>query len=547
MRPLRWQHWLSQGGVQSFRATRPEETKQLLQGITHGIPVDFVGERGRARYGPNLPIDPGDVSRVQAVIDADVAAGKKAGPFDEAPFPIMNVSPIGVVPKKNGKIRVIHHLSFPFGGDSINAGVRDIGYRLSSFGHAAQAVRQLGKGCWLLKLDVEAAFKQVPVRPEDWHLLGFKWKGKWYYERVLPFGLRSSCRLWELYAAALHHLFERVLAGEGISGDAARIVIHYVDDFLFVVRCSEQARAVLAAALVLCEDLGLPMAADKTEGPVQCLTFLGIELDTVAMEARLPAAKLSELHRLCMVWRDKTHATMKELQSLQGLLQFACAVVRPGRFYLRRITARIAVMESKGTGRHAQWPLTRDVRADVAWWDTYLTRWNGHSLLYERDWLAAKRIELFTDACQDGYGARYGQYWLAGVWRPKHRAAAQRRARYSMPFYELYALVAAARAWGHLWRCKKITFRCDCDPVVQAITRCRSKSREMMHLLRVLSETAIEHGFDFRCEHIPGVDNSVADILSRLGDCAQFRAACPNAALLPTPLPEVPLPELPPQ
>jgi hypothetical protein len=232
------------------------------------------------------------------VIDADVRAGKKAGPFDSPPFANFCVSPIGAVPKRlSDKIRVIHHLSFPHGGDSVNAGVVDEGMSISSFGHAARAVRTLGKGCLLIKLDVEAAYKQVPVRCEDWHLLGFKWRGKYYYERVLPFGLRSSCRLWEMYATALHFLCENILKVE-----APHIVIHYVDDFLFVVKSEPAASQLLREALSLCAELGLPMAAAKTEGPKTKLTFLGLDLDTERMEASLPAERLADLQHLVLEW-----------------------------------------------------------------------------------------------------------------------------------------------------------------------------------------------------------------------------------------------------
>jgi len=41
----------------------------------------------------------------------------------------------------------------------------------------------------------------------------------------------------------------------------------------------------------------------KPEGPATCTTFLGIELDTVAMEMRLPAAKLKQSLRK---WRGHT-------------------------------------------------------------------------------------------------------------------------------------------------------------------------------------------------------------------------------------------------
>ena len=44
----------------------------------------------------------------------------------------------------------------------------------------------------MAKTDREAAFCQYKVHPDDWELLGIKWTGKYYSDRVLPFGLRSA-------------------------------------------------------------------------------------------------------------------------------------------------------------------------------------------------------------------------------------------------------------------------------------------------------------------------------------------------------------------
>jgi hypothetical protein len=550
MRPGPWCKWFKVRGTHcSFGEAFPDLAQRILEGIEHGVPVDYEGDRSQSRYGPNLPIRPEHETKVTAVIEEDVRAGKKAGPFDHPPFANFCVSPIGAVPKRmSEKIRVIHHLSFPHGGDSVNAGIVEEGMSISSFGHAARAVRKLGPDCRLIKLDVEAAYKQVPVRREDWHLLGFKWRGKYYYERVLPFGLRSSCRLWEMFATALHFLCESVLKVE-----APHIVIHYVDDFLFVVESEPAAHRLLVETLALCAELGLPMAAAKTEGPTTKLTFLGLDLDTHRMEASLPAERLAELLRLVLEWSRRESASVRQLQSLTGMLNFACAVVRPGRFYLRRIinhTSRLEALVRRGgasrirAGVHAPFPLTKAVLADIAWWVDYLPKWDGVSLLYELDWQKAERIELFTDACKDGYGAMFGSAWFAGAWSPAQMAAARRRSRYSMPFLELHALVQAAATWGPLWRGKKIIFRCDAEAAVKAISACRSRDPGMMHLLRTLSTIACDNSFDFRCEHIAGVTNVAADLLSRFGgDSSQFRAACPRADLQATPAAPIPLPQ----
>jgi hypothetical protein len=534
----RWKDWLNRGGKRSYAHRFPTLAKRIFEGIEHGVPVDYVGGRETERFGRNLPILPEHIAKVSDVIAKDVASGKKAGPFDHKPFPHMCISPIGAVPKRDSdKVRVIHHLSYPHHGDSVNAGIVEEYLPLSSFGHAARAVRKLGKGCFLIKLDVEAAYKQVPVRREDWALLGFKWLDKWYYERVLPFGLRSSCRLWELYAASLEFLCQHVLEKTG-----KRIVLHYVDDFLFVVEGGEEAKALLREALALCDDLGLPMAQEKTVGPATKLVFLGIELDSLLMRARLPDDRLHQLQRLMVDWGRKDHASVVELQSITGLLNFACAVVRPGRFYLRRIINHTARVAAIARSRTAQFPITKAVLADIAWWQEFLAEWNGVSLLYELDWIESSKLELFTDACDTGYGASFGDQWMANRWSPTELAMAHKTTRISMPFLELRALVIAASTWGVAWTGKKIVFRCDCKPVVQAISKCSSRSYKMMHQLRQLSTLACRYGFDFRCIHIPGETNTVADVLSRDGDCQAFRTLCPSAQRNPSPLVPVPLP-----
>ncbi len=75
----------------------------------------------------------------------------------------------------------------------------------------------------------------------------------------------------------------------------------------------------------------------KLEGPMTVLTFLGIEIDTVAMQLCLPRAKLVELRELVTEWKDKPRCLKRELKSLTGKLQHACLVVKPGRSFLRRL------------------------------------------------------------------------------------------------------------------------------------------------------------------------------------------------------------------
>ena len=151
------------------------------------------------------------------------------------------------------------------------------------------------------------------------------------------------------------------------------------------------------------------------------------------------------------------------------MLNFACFVVRPGRFYLRRIIDHTTHLLSSVRTAAFGFRLPEEVQADIEWWRAFLLEWNGVSLLYELEWTDAPLIELFTDACLTCYGGRYGDRWFAGAWSPEVLALAQRAARASMPYLELMALAYAVAAWGHLWSTKKIIFRSDCMPAVDAI------------------------------------------------------------------------------
>ena len=55
----------------------------------------------------------------------------------------------------------------------------------------------------LAKFDVEGSFQTVLVHPDDRWLLGMKWEGQVYVDKVLPFGLRSAPKLYNALADAL--------------------------------------------------------------------------------------------------------------------------------------------------------------------------------------------------------------------------------------------------------------------------------------------------------------------------------------------------------
>jgi hypothetical protein len=71
------------------------------------------------------------------------------------------------------------------------------------------------------------------------------------------------------------------------------------------------------------------------------ITFAGIELDSLKWEARLPKDKIEKCVQCIASFLTRKKVTLKELQSLIGLLNFACSVVFKtiNRFNARKFTA----------------------------------------------------------------------------------------------------------------------------------------------------------------------------------------------------------------
>ena len=159
-----------------------------------------------------------------------------------------------------------------------------------------------------------------------------------------------------------------------------------------------------------CTRLGVPIAAHKTEGPSTVVSFLGILIDTSKGELRLPQDKLTRLQELLVEWKARRWCIRKELESLIGLLNHACKVVRAGRPFLRRM---IDLLHAVHRPLSSKVPirLSQGFRADLAWWMEFVEQWNGVSFLNSPSSLP--KAHLFTDASGSwGCAAWQGDDWL---------------------------------------------------------------------------------------------------------------------------------------
>ena len=115
------------------------------------------------------------------------------------------------------------------------------------------------------------------------------------------------------------------------------------------------------------------------EGLATCLTFLGIQIDTHALELSLPQAKLERVAVVVARWSQSKVVSKRDLQSLIGLLSHAATVVPPGHTFIRRLIDTVRA----GKRPHHQLRLNAECRSDLMWWATFLPHWNGRSLMLQ--------------------------------------------------------------------------------------------------------------------------------------------------------------------
>ena len=179
------------------------------------------------------------------------------------------------------------------------------------------------------------------------------------------------------FASALHWVLE----------DTCHIhhLIHYLDDFLNVSPPSlPLAQHQKSLLLDLFAYLQVPVAPEKVDGPSTVLTFLGLELGTMALEIRLPPSKLTKLSTTVSTLVQSGRAQKRDLAAVLGQLSFTSRAVpagrtdtpvRPGQSNSINAIAPMATHFGIGNGR----PVVVGRGPDHTEWEVMFSWWmSGH-------------------------------------------------------------------------------------------------------------------------------------------------------------------------
>ena len=218
-------------------------------------------------------------------------------------------SRIFLVPKKNGKLRLIIDLS------TLNKYVFVQSFRMETQRKVRNTIRQ---NDWAFSLNLTDAYLHVPIHPRSRKYLRFTLKGRVFHFRALPFGLSTSPYIFTLLMTVIATYLRR-----------RAIILHpYLDDWL----SRNQSRLILLEhrhfIIQLITSLGLIINQEKSDLiPTQMFTFIGMEFLTHMNIVRVPQARVQILLETVKKFSQKTYVSAQEFLSLLGQLNAAADFV----------------------------------------------------------------------------------------------------------------------------------------------------------------------------------------------------------------------------
>ena len=245
------------------------------------------------------------------------------------------------------------------------------------------------------------------------------------------------------------------------------------------------------------------MAPEKTTSPSTNTTFLGIELDTINRQAKLPIEKLKEYENDIRLATYMKKMKKSDLESLIGKLNFAASVV-PARPFLRRLINLLKTIDKP----HYFIRLNKGTQRDLYTWLSFLENYNGITYFRALKMCDSTAINMVSDASKKGFGACYGKKWLQArypeSWHHHH-----------ITILELYPIFVLINIFGHLMKNSNILFHCDNEAVTAIINKQSSKDNTVMQIVRPLILLLVKFNIYLRSQHIPGVLNVLPDKISR--------------------------------
>ena len=292
-------------------------------------------------------------------------------------------SRIFLVPKKNGKFRLILDLSL------LNRYIEKQAFKMETVKSVRQAMRL---NDWAVSIDLTDAYLHVQIHRQSRKYLRFVHEDQVYHFSALPFGMSLS----PLIFSKLMDVIAAFLRQRAIS------VFPYLDDWLIKNLIHNRLITQTKICIQTIQSLGfLPNLKKSDLFPAQKFTFIGMEFLTQQNLVRVPVDRVQNLILTIKKIMSAKHVSARTFLSLLGKLSAAADLVLLGRLHLRPLQmCLLSVWKPHILPLDHPISINGMIRSHLQWWINPIRFETGTSI-HPPD----PKFFLYTDASHYGWGA----------------------------------------------------------------------------------------------------------------------------------------------
>ena len=468
-----------------------------------GWPIDVCEVEKQKVMPVNQAGARNNLVKVKKYVEEELAHGTVIGPFKDNPLGGQaRFSPLDAIPKRDSdEMRIIMNLSYPHDETSVNSRLdkhlflgEEVSLVYPSVEDLVKIIKKKGRSCLLFKHDLWKCYRQIVMDPGSIHFLEFIVDSCMFFDVVLSMGLRIACFICQRIMNALMFLYRR-LSYEGIN---------YLDD----LGAAELRDRVWQAFVVLgrlLDDLGICEAEAKVAPPAEVMVFLGVNCNSRLFTLEITPDRLQEILSLVNSWMGRDNASLQEVQSLAGKLNFVCSTVRAGRVFVSRVLQFLRSFKGKPGKRI----IPEETKKDLKWWSTFLTQFNGVTMFPELRWSPPDNV-ISTDSCLTGCGG-----WSEGEYFHAEFPADILVQGLTINELECLAVVLAVKLWLQKLVNRNVLMFCDNKSTVMVINKGSARNRFTQACLRELAWLSACNNSWIKMCFVQGLSNRISDSLSR--------------------------------
>ena len=257
-------------------------------------------------------------------------------------------------------------------------------------------------GDWMISLDLQDAYLQVPVHHDSHRFLRFVLDGKPFQFRVLCFGLTTTPQVFTRIMAPVSAILHR----HGVR------MLRYLDDWLILASSEIACLQSRDRLLAVCTELGIQVNLTKSSLiPSQSIVYLGMEILSLPFIARPTPTRAGNLIRLIEEFLSTSSPPAFLWRRLLGHLSSLILLVPGGMIRMRLLQLCLKDQwDFLDDQFQVSWsPLCRE---DLLWWSKQVQLREGVSLS------SSSRHQLLLGRFRRGLGSPSGRASRLGSLAP---------------------------------------------------------------------------------------------------------------------------------